>query len=151
MRPLIGSVRRLDHATTKGYNNHMSKTLELHTEFEELPQLHPILITVLDFISALHPGDFARDPSGWVYRPDNFVALIVRYKRASHVTFTFRGNVAEFHQLQHLPLEPAQHGYSRCYFDSVLQLDALLFYIRQAHDIYEAGRHRTQQTKGVLA
>jgi hypothetical protein len=128
----------------------MSEIQDLHAEFEELPQLHSILITVLDFIFAIHPGDFERDPSGWVYRPDNFVALTVRYKRASHVTFTFRGNVAEFHQLQHLAIEPAQHGYSRCYFDSVLQLDALLFYIRQAHDLYEKGRNRTQQTRGVL-
>jgi hypothetical protein len=128
----------------------ISEITDLHAEFEELPHLHSILITVLDFIFVIHPGNFERNPSGWVYRPDNFVALTVRYKRANHVTFTFRDNVSEFHQLRHLPLEPAQHGYSRCYFDSVLQLDALLFYIRQAHDLYEQGHEREQQIKGIL-
>ena len=65
--------------------------------------------------------------------------MSVHYERANNITFTFRGNPAEFHSFEHCRLLSDMNGYSRAKFESTLQLDAILYYIRRAHKLYHRG------------
>lgn len=121
----------------------------MHEELEKLDDLYNPFVVVYDFISSLHRGNWEKKGTQWVYDP-NFVTFSIHYQRAHNVTVCLRGNPHEFIPFGHLPLKPAQSGYSRCKVESVNQLDALLCYIRRAYEIWTEGRTRAQKEIVIL-
>ena len=114
----------------------------LHSELENFPELFDAFIVLLDFVRDLEPGHFVKSESQWTYDP-NFLAFTLHYKRKHHVVVYVRGWPSEYAEMKHLPLESVRYGsYSKCYLESVSQIDALLFYIRRSHELWSKGRGR---------
>lgn len=105
----------------------------------------------ITFIHALEPGTFTKKSHRYVYDP-NFLTLSFHTVRGHHVAVTLRGEVSEFEYYDHLPLKRARgDSYSECIYDSILQLDALLLYIRRAHSLWREGRNRVRMKREIRA
>ena len=105
----------------------------------------------ITFIHALEPGTFTKKSHRYVYDP-NFLTFSFHTARTSHVRVTLRGEVVEFERYAHLPLKSARgDSYSECVYDNILQLDALLLYIKRAHSLWKEGRNRVRIKREITA
>ena len=115
---------------------------ELHGELEQFDELLHPFIMLIDFVQGLAPGHFEKGKNRWTYNP-NFLSLTIHYKRRKHIVVFVRGWPSEYASMDHLPLVSCGSGsYSKCYVESVMQMDALLFYVRRSHELWNKGRGR---------
>lgn len=110
-------------------------------ELAHLGQLAPIGTALANFVEKLSPGGhFAREGSRWVYRPNNFVAFTVQYKRKKSLVLVLRGYLSEFKASESesclkdawLELEKDRATYSRYTITDAGQLLYAAYFIRRA-------------------
>jgi hypothetical protein len=123
---------------------------DIDSELENFPELVDSCIVLMDFIRTFEPGNFFKSNSVWKYDP-HFLELSFSYKRNHHIVVYVRGRPSEYAKMKHLPVE--SHGvgtFSKCYFDNISQLDALLFYVRRSHELWTRGRGRTGTRQRII-
>lgn len=117
--------------------------MALEDQIRNLDKIDRIGLALLDFVRAIHPGEFELKGNSWIYRPDNFVTMDVHWQRANNLTLSLRGAPKEFDVRDCLPLSYGMgRVYSRCKIERPDQLDAASSYIRRALELYQRGRSR---------
>jgi hypothetical protein len=125
--------------------------VSLQEDAEKLGEAAHGISVAVTFVQALQEGTFTKKNARYVYEP-NFITFSFHTSRKSHVTITLRGEVGEFEPYTHLPLRAARgSSYSACNYSNILQLDALLTYIKRAHGLFTEGPKRTRFHRDIKA
>jgi hypothetical protein len=129
------------------------KVKSIYDEFGYLGDLGVIGSALTRYAESLCPeGSFKPEGHRWVYRPKNFVAFAVHYKRrARNVTLTFSGRPGQFKESAErvglyeawLELENDRAGWSRYKIENAGQLLAAAYFIRLGFE-YRRRRRRSQ-------
>jgi len=124
----------------------------IEDEISKIPELQGVGLALVEFSRSLFPGTkFTTNAQGrHVASPDNFVTFTVHWQRAKNITVTLRGNPEEFLPFSELQLQPDMAGYSSFRLTRVDQLAAAAFFVRDAAELYRAGRVRSQRGQKVV-
>ena len=122
----------------------MEDGMNIRVEMANLGSLATIGLALADYCESIaNGGTFEQNGTRWVIRPNNYVTLEPHWKRVKNVAISLHGNPSEFAAMPELPLKTGMAGYSECKVESINQLAAAAFNVRQAKEIYSRGRNRT--------
>jgi hypothetical protein len=123
----------------------------LREEIAKIHRLTNVGLGLVDLAEALEPGlEWVEKGRRWV-ASENFVTFTSQHARARNIVLSLRGNPDEFLPFAELPLrEGMGHGaYTECTLERADQLPAAAMYVRQAHELYVAGRARLRKQRVI--
>lgn len=126
--------------------------MTIQEELKHLPKLAATGQALVDFAQSLCPiGAFQFERTQWIFRPQNFVTVKVRYKRVYCIELSLWGDSRDFRQMKHnavLEVKDGFRSYARAKVDNPRQLKAAAVFIETAFENYSARYPLAKNAKG---